>query len=93
MEWVRLGMLIVVFALVIVLAGLFWHFRCRRRRLIADYVANTLGGKVSDIYQLEGVAGTVFDVVYLDRDQVKRKARCVVTHATGVIWQDDQPVV
>lgn len=85
------GMQIVALALVIVAAGVFWHFRRHRRRLIADYVATTLGGKVSDIRQL--VVGSVFEVVYLDRDQVKRKARCVVTHATGVVWQDDQPLV
>ncbi len=92
-EWVLLGMQIVAFALVIVAAGVFCHFRRHRRRLIADYVANTLGGKVSDIRQLEGLVGSVFEVVYLDRDQVKRKAKCVVTGATGVSWQDDQPLV
>ena len=91
MEWVQLGMAIVAFALVIVAAGVFCYFRRQRRRLIADYVANTLGGKVSAIYQLEGLVGSVFEVVYLDRNQVKRKARCVVTYDTGVTWQDDQP--
>lgn len=56
------------------------------KRLIRRHIEQDKGGHVSAIY---GLGDGAYEVVYFDRDEVKRKGKCMASHATGVLWAED----